>query len=231
MTGDSNPSNLIAYGLRPYSPAERLAFIDQKIKSTPGLGVCVVDGIRDLMTMGINDEAETTSLVSKFLKWTGDHDIHLILLLHLNKTDNNARGHVGTECLNKAETIINITKDKSNIFVVSCEYSRDFGFDDFGFAIEDGQAVCSGLPDEEKASTKNPHRIDDQKHFIVLNTIFRAHDKLSYAELQDQICDGFENTFGKSACRAFITHYLNKEWINKDRDVHKTFYTYNRAIF
>jgi hypothetical protein len=153
------------------------------------------------------------------------------LLLHQNKTDTNSRGHIGTECLNKAESTISISKDKSDVFVVSCEYSRDIAFDDFGFVISDGVISGSDLPNEEKSNNKNPHRISDQKHFQVLDKIFRSYGKLSYKELQAQIIDGFENIFGDNAARAFITHYINKNWITKEKDVHKIFYTYKRAAF
>ena len=69
LTGNVNPSNLIAYGLRPLTPAERLNAIEEKINTTDYLGVDAIDGIRDLLTKGINDEPEATSLTSKFLKW------------------------------------------------------------------------------------------------------------------------------------------------------------------
>lgn len=231
LTGNPSPPNLSAYSLRPFTPAERLLFIEQKISKTPDLGAVAIDGIRDLLTLGINDEAEATSLTSKFLKWTSEYNIHLILLLHQNKNDLNARGHIGTECLNKAETTISISKDKSDIFIVSCEYSRDISFNDFGFTIEDGGIKETDLPSETKAATKNPQYIDDQKHFSVLDSIFRTGPQLNYPELQDAIIYGFDNSFGRNISRAFITHYLNKEWITKKPDGHKVFYKYNRATF
>ena len=68
LIGEPDPDNLIAYGLRPLSPAERLSAIEEKISTTDDLGFVVIDGVRDLLTMGINDEAEATTLTSKFLK-------------------------------------------------------------------------------------------------------------------------------------------------------------------
>lgn len=232
LAGKHNPSNLIAFGLRPLNADERLAFIEETIRQTKNLAVVIIDGVRDLLSKGINDEPEATKIVSLFLKWTGEYNIHMPVILHQNKADNNARGHIGTELGNKAETIITITRDKnSDIFTVSCEDSKDENFEDFAFNIEDGTIVSSEMPQEEKAKTKNPIYIDDQKHFEILGNIFRTNDKLSYAELQDAIIYGFDNVFGKSASRAFITHYLNKGWVIKLRDGHKTFYAYTRANF
>ncbi len=227
-----NPLNLIAYGLRPMTPSERLTAIEERITHTDNLGAVAIDGVRDLLTMGINDEQEATSLTSKFLKWTSDYGIHLILLLHQNKTDLNARGHIGTELLNKAESTITITKEqKSNIFVVSSEYSRDIAFADFGFTIEEGLPVASELPDAGQLKVKNPNKIVDQKHFEVLDNIFRSGEQFSYTEFQDAIIYGFDSSFGKTASRAFITHYLKNGWVKKERNGQKTFYRYNRAIF
>lgn len=232
MAGIAAPENLIAYGLRPLTPAERLEAIEEKIYNTPGLGVVVIDGIRDLLTLGINDEAEATSLTSKFLKWTADLGITMILVLHQNKTDLNARGHIGTEILNKAETTISIAKDdKTGLFVVSCDYSRDISFEDFAFSIQDGLPTVSDLPQKERAKNNKPQFIDDDKHFTVLNNIFRQERRQSYPDLIDKIRYGFENNFGQSAARSFITHYLDKGWIRKGQEGNKKFYIYERAIF
>jgi hypothetical protein len=155
----------------------------------------------------------------------------MVLLLHQNKTDLNARGHIGTEMLNKAETVISVTKDKSKIFIATCEDSRDMPFEDFAFTIENGMITPSGMPKEEQTKVKTPQKIDDDKHITILEDIFRERPKLSYTELQDVIMYGFDNVFSEKPSRAFITHYLTKGWINKIRDGHKIFYTYNRGIF
>lgn len=232
LTNDPDPANLQAYGLRPLTPAERLQAIEDKISSTDNLGAVVIDGIRDLLTIGINDEAEATSLTSKFLRWTADYSIHIILLLHQNKTDLNARGHIGTEVLNKAETTLTVTKDdRTGVFVVTCDYSRDISFADFGFTINEGVPDASDLPQDERAKTKNPALIKDDIHFQVLSRIFKDRKPMQYRELQDGIIYGFEGAFGLNASRTFISHYAGKGWISKTRDANKTFYNYERAVF
>ena len=231
LTGLTNPKNLFAYGLRPLSPKERLEAIEEKISTTENIGLVVIDGIRDLLSTGINDEAEATSLTSKFLKWTALYEIHLIVLLHQNKTDQNARGHIGTELLNKAETTLSITKEKSGVFVVSCEYSRDVAFDDFAFTITDGLPVTADLPAEGQMKSKNPQGISDQDHFTALSSIFKATQKIRTADLSQQIKYQFGNSFGDNQCRNYITYYSQKEWVEKHREGKNVFYIYKRAIF
>ena len=232
LTGNKNPENLFAFGLRPLTPAERVAVIEETINTTENLGVVAVDGIRDLLTMGINDEQEATSLTSKFLKWTFDYDIHLILLLHQNKTDLNARGHIGTEILNKAETTLSVSKDtKSNIFVVSCEYSRDITFDDFGFIIDNGLIIPSDLPGQEQVKARTPQMTSDQEHINKLENIYKDGNKLNGSDLAASIKYSFDNVFGDNICRTFIFYYLKKEWIKKEREGKNVFYVFQRAIF
>ena len=42
------------------------------------------------------------------------YDLHIHCVLHLNKGDNNVRGHIGTEMSNKAETVLVISKSNEN---------------------------------------------------------------------------------------------------------------------
>ena len=232
LINNPRPENFIAYGLRPLTPEERLTAIEDAISTTDNLGAVAIDGVRDLLTMGINDEQEATSLTSKFLKWTSEYDMHLVLLLHQNKTDLNARGHIGTEILNKAETTLSVCKDaKTNIFTVSCEYSRDIAFDDFGFIIDNGMILPSDLPGQEQVKARTPQSISDEKHIEVLDNIYKDGKKLNRDDLSDSIKFGFANVFGDNVCRTFIFFYSQKEWIKKEREGKNVFYVYQRAIF
>ncbi|HBE42436.1 MAG TPA: hypothetical protein DDW27_14775 [Bacteroidales bacterium] len=231
LVGKANPSNLIAFGLRPLNPAERLSFIEREIHQTGKLAVVVIDGVRDLLTKGINDEPEATTLTSSFLKWTENYDMHMILLLHQNKNDLNARGHIGTELGNKSETIITVTKEKkSNIFIVGCEDSKDKGFEEFAFTIDDtGMIQSSELPQEGQTKAKNPKYMKDDEHIEKLNQIFKETRKLGCKELQEAIMYHFE--IGIHRANDFIMHYQLKTWIRKEREWRKISYEYRRAVF
>src|ERR1035437_4297447 len=229
LINNPDPENLIAYGLRPLTPAERLAAIEEAISTTDNLGAVAIDGIRDLLTMGINDEAEATSLTSKFLKWTSDYSIHIILLLHQNKTDLNARGHIGTEILNKSETVLSVSKDKSNIFIVSCEYSRDIAFDDFGFIIDNGMIISSCTPESGQLKGREPQIISDEEHIQKLDLIFKDSRVINRTDLTEAIQYHFNVGVIKS--RDFIYHYVFKKWITKEREGKNVKYVYQRAMF
>ena len=108
---NADSDNLIMLGLRKYSPEMRLAIVEQAIGTIPNLGLVIIDGIRDFM-YDINSPNEATNIISKFMQWTDDRQIHIHTILHQNKNDEHARGHIGTELNNKAETIMQVEVDK-----------------------------------------------------------------------------------------------------------------------
>lgn len=231
LAEDANPVHLRAYGLRVHRPEKRLALIEEAIMTSENVGLVVIDGIRDLLTKGINDEEEATRLTSSFLRWTAQYAMHLIVILHQNKNDVNARGHIGTEVINKAETSISISRDsKTGILRVSCDYSRDIAFEDFGFIIRDGLPVGADLPVERKANANDPRIISDEEHIEKLNHIFKEQRRLSVSDFKDRVC--YEFQVGENKSREFITHYTNiKGWVIKVREGKHVHYEYQRAIF
>ncbi len=78
------------------------------------------------------------------MRWSSGYNLHIHTVLHLNKGDDNTRGHIGTELNNKAETVLQITKSQQdgNISEVKAMHIRDREFDPFAFRIND-----SALPE------------------------------------------------------------------------------------
>ncbi len=91
---DSHPDNFKFASLRPYSPEQRLSMIDHAIATTPGIGLVIIDGIRDLM-YDINNATEATNVITRLMSWTDRYQIHIHTVLHQNKADDNVRGHIG----------------------------------------------------------------------------------------------------------------------------------------
>ena len=188
-----NPDNLIMLALRKFSPKLRLAIVEQAIGTIPDLGLVIIDGIRDFL-YDINSSSESTDIISKFMQWTDDRQIHIHTILHQNKGDENARGHIGTELNNKAETVLLVEKDKSNgdISNVSAMHIRAMDFEPFAFRINDNalpeliegyrpEAKKPGRPEEEKF---DPYRhITEQQHRIALEAAFGLKEEYGYKDL------------------------------------------------
>lgn len=218
----SEPINLTAYGLRKYTPAERLELIEYAIYNSENLGFVVIDGIRDLIT-SINDEEQSSMISSKLLRWSEELNIHIAVVLHTNKADNNARGHLGTELTNKSESVISIGRDTEiqDQMIIKPEYCRSREFLPFGFKIDDygNPFIIEIAAIQQSSSPKKlltPVDIDQKTHGEVLDAIFKLNSELKYAELQDNVKDYFMRygiKFGLNKAREFITFYTNDLWI------------------
>ncbi|NCB44142.1 MAG: hypothetical protein EOM59_16220 [Clostridia bacterium] len=182
--GIKHPQNLSYHDLRGFSPAERLKMIDFAIMRSDDLLLVVIDGIRDLLTHGINDETEATSITSSILKWCAFKQIHIILVLHQNKTDFNARGHIGTELVNKAEITLTVTKEKDPaISTVKTEFARGRETPSFSF-YEDDEDLPRLTDYNCPAATKK--RDEEVTKFT---WIFKEQSRMSYTLLVNKYMD------------------------------------------
>jgi len=221
------PSNLNTYGLRKSSPSERLKLVEYAIENTPNLGFIVIDGIRDLIT-SINDETEASNIASKLLKWTEEFNIHIVVVLHENPGSDKARGHIGTELMNKAETVIALQVDKydENVSIVSAGFCRNKAFKPFAFTITD-----EGLPEMiedyviEMTSKKKGFdllTLSPEDKFQVLKEVFENGEELKNGELVNQMKIVVNKSFngrkgiGLNKIKKLITESKNKEWLIQD---------------
>ncbi len=141
-------SSFRAFALREYSPIERCDIIEHILTKYNGsAGYIVIDGIADLAN-AINDEVEATRVASLLMRWTKQYNCHITVVIHQNKNDNYATGHLGSSIIKKAECVIMVEKDETERAKshVKCDLIRGASdFDDFSFEIND-----IGLPIIEK---------------------------------------------------------------------------------
>jgi hypothetical protein len=109
---------------------ERMKLTDYVMQSFDNIGYVVIDGVVDLASKGVNDEEESMAIASKLLEWTDKKNCHISVVLHENKGDNNAKGHLGAYLVQKAETTISLAKseDRQGASDVSPEYTRNKEF-------------------------------------------------------------------------------------------------------
>lgn len=139
---DLSKSNdkLVMLSLREFSPEERLNKTLEAIKIwKPDL--LIIDGIRDLVN-DFNDLKESAEITGRLMAVTTEYSSGIITVLHQNKADNNARGHLGSELCNKSETVLQVVND-NGIATVSPVYSRNQEISLFSFRVD-----ASGLPVE-----------------------------------------------------------------------------------
>ena len=229
----STPDNFEAYCLRKFTPGERLQLIDAAIQSFPDLGFLAIDGIRDLVT-SINDEEEATKIASFILKWTQEKQIHIIAALHQNKGDLNARGHLGTELVNKAQTVLSVSRDPNNknISIVEAEFCRDSEPETFAFYVdEEGlpQIITEFIPNQLQKGGRPrkdlPQDMASKFHWDFLSEVFRDLPQPNGTTIKNCIISRFG--IGTNRAGEYLTYYEKEGWIKREgnKNSPKCFFT------
>lgn len=231
---DKNPDNLIMLALRKYAPPVRLAIVEQAIGTIPDLGLVIIDGIRDFL-YDINSPSEATDIISRFMQWTDDRQIHIHTILHQNKNDENARGHIGTELNNKAETVMQVEVDKMDrtVSVVEAIHIRDRAFEPFAFRINDEvlpELLDSYQPQEKKIGrpVKEPFdpykEISESVHRAALDAAFTNVCITSYDDYLERLKEGYalqDIKLGHNKAVKVATFLSNKRMVIKEGKEYK----------
>jgi hypothetical protein len=222
QVGIKEPKNLHAYHLRSLSPAERFRFIENEIYLNPKIGMVVIDGIKDLVT-SINDDREATMITTALLKWTEERNIHIITVLHQNKGDNNARGHIGTELINKAETVLSVTvlENDKGVSLVEPQQCRNREPESFAFRINEN-GLPENVPDYQKSvkrtsKSSSALNLEGYQKFQLLTEVFGHQKEIRYGALVSQLKIAYKNqigsTIGDNNTKDLITDCKNNGWI------------------
>ena len=220
------PANLHVYHLRSKTPMERLQIIESVIYDNSKTGFVIIDGIKDLVT-SINDEEQATMISSKLMKWSEERNIHIVTVLHQNKSDNNARGHIGTELINKAETVLSVTKAEAdtNISIVEPQQCRNFEPETFAFEIIDELPVIAEnfeIRTETKKTRFDVTTIESYQKYKLLTEVFSKGDSFLYGKLIEQLKIAYKYQFktdlGDNKVKLLITDCKNNGWLLQEKD-------------
>lgn len=185
---NENCANLKFYGLREFSPAIRLLLIDRALHRDTGYGLVIIDGIRDLM-LDINNPSESVTVINKLMQWSSVYNLHIHCVLHLNKGDDNVRGHIGTELSNKAETVLVINKSSldSDVSEVRPLNIRDKEFKPFAFRING-----EGIPEPTKNYTIENGSVK-RGHITIADITMEQHRDALLIAFEGKAISGYEN--------------------------------------
>ncbi len=188
---------LLFWGLREYTPKLRIALIDYALRKHQEVGLVIIDGLRDLM-YDINNGKEATDVMTVLMAWTSVYDLHIHTVLHLNKNDNNPRGHIGTELENKAETVLIISKNLQNnsISEVRPMHMRDKEFSTFAFHIDDNKlpVLDNGISvTVVRRREKSLVSLDNEVHQEILSKAFKNNSPTRYSDLVEMVSRAYED--------------------------------------
>lgn len=158
----------------------------------------IIDGIRDLIH-DINSPSESLDIINELMRWSSYYELHIHTVLHLNKGDDNTRGHIGTELNNKAETILQISKNMENgkISEVRAMHIRDKEFTPFAFEI--GEDSLPHLVRDHHFKMSKKDRLSsymdmsEEQHRTALEEAFSQNEVMGYQMLIDAIKKGYDS--------------------------------------
>ena len=184
--------------LREYTPDQRRDIIRWALHEEKDIGLVIIDGIRDLIH-DINSPSESLDIINELMRWSSYYELHIHTVLHLNKGDDNTRGHIGTELNNKAETILQISKNVENgkISEVRAMHIRDREFIPFAFEI--GDDSLPHLVEDYQFKMSKKDRLSsyadmtEQQHRSALEAAFPDRDNVGYQALLEALKKGYDS--------------------------------------
>ena len=249
LCGIANPDNLYVYALREFSPDDRYNAIEYAIRTEPDLGLVIIDGIRDLAVDPILDAEQASKIVTGLLQWSGQYFIHIMTVLHQNKGDEHVRGHLGTELVNKAETVIHVEKisRRANESVVKPMFCRDREFEPFTFSIDDNGFPALVEDDNplgyegylakiEKPLKNTPDNMPPDIMKSIVERAFKDEQELAYSQLRTNVMEASAFVgwkLAKNNAEILIQRISTQQWLTKykpERSRHNS-YKINYEVF
>lgn len=122
---EDDPINFEYISLLPVKRKERFSALEQFLKSFRDDSLSPLFIVLDVSTDCIEDFNRTDSsleLIDLMNNAINNHNVVFVCLIHENPNTQKARGHFGTELMNKSSTVIQIARgkdDSSDVFIVS----------------------------------------------------------------------------------------------------------------
>lgn len=137
------------YSFRPMDPSDRYTNFKHLVEYyvSQGTQLIVLDGVADLLEEGYNDEKNAKKIESYLLKITGELNCHIVTVIHENKANAMAKGHIGSYLNQKAESVLRVVKDQNNpdFSTISAHFTRNRDFKSFEFYTENDLPIIKTI--------------------------------------------------------------------------------------
>jgi hypothetical protein len=178
---DRNAEQFTVINLREQTQGERLQISEKAIKElTPDL--VLLDGVVDLCE-NFNDINLSQTLVTRLTQLATENNCHICTALHVNKGNNELRGHLGAFLRQKGEITLLLTKKEAETPYIECKPidSRHKPIDEFAFRIN-----SEALPEIYEPTPKPPRTPKLDKLFT---EIIPLPTSMSYADLWKAVAE------------------------------------------
>jgi hypothetical protein len=220
--------NLFFYDLKIHAPDIRIHII-QSLVQTGKYDLVVIDGVRDLV-FDINSPEEATNIATHLMRWAELFNCHILTILHQNKGNEHARGHLGAEMVNKAETVIKVSQNDCKEIIVEPEFTRGKPFETFAFnrdehgtpiLIENWAFSKESGTTTSKRKVQQPSEVSKTYHFAVLEKVFNNDAELKSGDFlaglmaawSTVVYDGKTDLMSLSRAKVFHSYYLQEKLV------------------
>ena len=148
------------------------------------------------------------------MQWTGEQNIHIQTVLHLNKGDDNARGHIGTKLNNKAESVVLIPRDNADAdrSFVSPTIIRSKAFQPFAFRLSEDEGICLPKLDSDYTALHPQvvayQELTYEEHSKALREVFGQDTELGYGDLLVRLSSAYSTEIGHTYCQTKLKELL-----------------------
>lgn len=220
-----NQQNLRYFALRTEDDErKRLEFIKDAIEYYPKTSLIILDGVADVTTTGVNDEEQSKVIVNKLMKWSAESNVHIVCILHQNKGNDSAKGHLGSHLLQKSETVLSLDKDyDTGIVRAEPTHTRGVPFEPFFMSIDEtGTPYLTGepAPKHDGAKSKQPHTYSLQENYTIISECLKDVDGLKRKELEEKIIYHLgekDISISAQTCRNWFTYFKEKKMMFQEK--------------
>lgn len=137
----NNVQSYEAYGWRDFSVENRVKAVDLLIERNKDIGLIVLDGALDLCK-NFNSEEESQKTVQQMMTWTKQSGAMIITVIHKNRHNGFAMGHLGSMLEKKVDFGIQMTNEEGGFTEVKQILGRSRPFKEFKFTQDtDGYPI------------------------------------------------------------------------------------------
>src|ERR1700757_226226 len=183
---DDDCEYLLSYNIRELEVTQYMEvttrMCEEALQQFNGIHLMVIDGIADYIK-DVNDAEQSTTIVKYFEELAIKYHMPIIVIVHTNPGSDKERGHLGSQCQRKCESLLTV-KTEGNISFIEPKLLRMAGKGNipaiqFMYDKDKGYHVGCGVR-SATADDKNETRLNSLK--IICKQVFSGQTSLSYQQ-------------------------------------------------
>jgi len=216
---DKCPDYFSSYNIRQLEVAQYTEITTQicerALRKCGGIHLMVIDGIADFIK-DVNDAEQSTAIVKYFEELAIKYQTPIIVIVHTNPGSDKERGHLGSQCQRKCESLL-MVKTEGNISFIEPKLLRMAGkanIPAIQFMYDKSKGYHVGCGIRNVSEDKNETRLNSIK--IICQQVFGGQTSLSY---HDAIMAIMQKTNkGKTMVKIYFADMKAHKMIEKGED-------------